>query len=69
MTVIWNVSSEIVSISGVKYECVNPVDTFIDTHSSQEFRMNRGFYAWQSKQTRFPKILFGRIKEAGKYMK
>ena len=29
MTVICNISSEIVSVSGVKYECVNSAGTFI----------------------------------------
>jgi len=69
MTVIYNISSEIVSVSGVKYECVNSVGTFIDAHFSQEFRMNRSFYAWRGKQIGFRKILFGKFLEAGQGMK
>jgi len=68
MTVICNISSVILSVSGVKYEFVNSVGTFIDAHFSQEFRMNRSFYAWRGKQTRFRQILFGKIQEAGQRM-
>jgi len=69
MTVILNISSEIVSCSGVKYEYVISVGTFIDAHSSQELRMNRSFYARRGKQIHFPKILFGKIQEAVQCMK
>jgi len=55
MTVICNISSEIVSVSGVTYECVNSVGKFIDAHSSQAFRMNRSFYGRRGKQTHFRK--------------
>jgi hypothetical protein len=52
-----------VSVSVIKYECVNSLGTFIDGHSSQEFRMNRSFYAWRGKQARFPKLWLEKFKK------
>jgi hypothetical protein len=44
MTVNWDITSEAIYVSGVKYEFVNSVGIFIDAHSFQKFRMNRSVY-------------------------